>query len=377
MPRYPFDAATVAETVVQPPLADLAERAGRRVRRRRAAVSVTALGVAMFMTLTAVPLVRTWWNLPSHSPAAGAGPLVASAVLARKTVVTVRYNQCAVQFSITRNSGDTWSSYRGPVRWRTCGTPTTTSYELLGPDLYVAVVQGVRYLTRDAGENWEKQAEKIADVAVLPLGAIPRGDQAGQFVDPVTGAIYRIGPPLPLLGFWSIRRAPDGVLWGWAPHGAPEAVHPTAQAAVVRSDDGGRSWLPTARLPVLDNNPILVPASGREAYLLGSRAGRSLLYRTDDGGQSWTSNDAPWADVVVGTVTYGGYLLLCEWRTEDRDFVLWRSNDGGRTFQQGEAISVSGTPDFGELDGLLWVAGEGRTATSVDGNWTVARPRQG
>lgn len=375
MPRYPFDPATVAEAVTQPPLADLADRAGRRVRRRRAAVSAGAIGIAMVLTLTAVPLARTWWNLPSTATAA-AGALVESAVLGPKVVVTVRYNQCAVEFSVTRNSGDTWSSWRGPVRWRTCGAPTTTSYELLGSDLYVAVVQGVRYLSRDAGETWEQQAEKVNDVAELPPHLVPRGDEAGQFVNPVTGAIYRIGPPLPLLGFWSIRRTPDGTLWGWGPHGAPAAVHPTAQAKVVRSDDAGRTWLPTATLPVLDNNPILVPASGREAYLLGSRDGRSVLHRTEDGGRSWTATDVPWADVVVGTVTYGGYLLLCEWRAGDRDFVLWRSSDGGRTFQQGDIVSVSGTPDFGEVDGLLWVGGDGRTATSVDGRWTVAVPRR-
>ncbi|GIG90878.1 WD40/YVTN/BNR-like repeat-containing protein [Plantactinospora endophytica] len=379
MQTYPFDPAEVGQSVPQPPLADLAARAARRVRRRRALVSAAAVGMMALVALTAVPVVRgIGMTATATGDGAGGGYLTATAVLDGGTVVAVRYGECAAQFSVTTNDGRTWSPYRGPVGWRDdCGVPVSTSYRLFGPTVFVAEVRGVRYLTRDAGVSWQPAEEGVRPVDTLPPQVREARDGSAQMVDPTTGDLYQLSS-LPRAGDGGLpRRAPDGSVWLLGSGAAAPPGGATTVPRVARSENAGRSWVPTAALPAVVRNPLLVPAGPEQAYVLGECPSGAVVYRTDDGGTSWFATYVPWDATEVATVNAAGHLLVGSWEPDGR-FAVWVSRDGGRSFTKGETITVPDDPSVGQADGLIWVtSGAGWAATSTDGWWRTTEPRRG
>ncbi|MFC6018604.1 hypothetical protein ACFP2T_20635 [Plantactinospora solaniradicis] len=379
MQTYPFDSVEVAEVVVQPPLADLTERATRRVRRRRRVVSAAAVGVLVLATVAAVPVMRGlggWSAGPDQSGSAGSY-FTETVVLDSRTVVAVRYGECGAVFSVTRDAGREWSPYRGPVPWRECGRPVTTSYALLGPAVYVATVRGVRYRTVNFGATWEQQDENVYVVDDMPLHLRVAPGDDNRFVNPVTGGLYELAAASAPKGDWRIRRAPDGTLWAISSGPESGPVGASATPEVIRSEDFGRTWVRVPGVPEFATEPILVPAGPKHAYLLGECEGRTVVLRTEDGGESWFATDVAWSVSEVGTVTADGHLLIGAWEVYGR-FSAWLSRDGGRNFEKGGTVDAPGKPSIGEADGSVWVAsGEGWAATSDDGRWQVTSPRPG
>ncbi|MDG4790436.1 sialidase family protein [Micromonospora sp. WMMD1102] len=378
MQTYPFDVVEVARTVRQPPLTDLVGRAARRVRRRRALLSAAAVAMTALVAVTAVPVLRGV-NLTAVPAEDGtrAGVRTATAVLDRGTVVTVRYGECAAEFSVTTDGGRTWSPYRGPVPWRDCGAPTTTSYRLLGPRVFAAEVQGARYLTRDAGESWHREEERVRTGGSVPPQAREQGDVPGQLVDPDTGTLYQPDTLAgPADGAGLLRRASDGTLWALLPGSAPGGDGQPAVPKVARSDDSGRNWRWSAPFPASVARALLVAVGPEQAYVVGDCPDGAAVYRTDDGGEAWFATYVAWESAEAATVNSGGDLLVGGWE-EDGRFAAWVSRDGGRSFSRGEAITVPDGSAAGVADGRLWVAGgSGWAATSTDGRWRVTEPRR-
>ncbi|MGI5211615.1 hypothetical protein [Plantactinospora sp. CA-290183] len=372
MPTYPFDPRTVADAATQPPLADLALRAGRRARRRRLLGSALAVGGLALGAAVAVPVLGGQGR--DGVPAADAraeGTFFTSTVVADpRTVVAVKWSECAVAVSVSTDAGTTWTPYRGPVEWRDCGIPVSSSYQVLTPSLYVATVQWQRYLSRDAGVTWQRADDRRHAVEVLPAEAEPYGE-GRESVDRVTGDLYQLSSPdFPLPDVWALRATPDGTLW--AVGDRVTSAQQTQAPEVVRSADRGRTWEPAGQPPSTGGTPLLVAGDARRAYLLGP----GVVHRTRDGGVSWATAGAPWRVPLTATVNAAGALLICE-RRSDGGFTAWASRDGGRTFDRGETVSVPGAPTGGHTAGLLWVAGgDGSAALSTDGrSWQRTRPR--
>ncbi|MBF9134856.1 hypothetical protein I0C86_38925 [Plantactinospora sp. S1510] len=377
MQTYPFDSVEVAEVVVQPPLADLTERATRRVRHRRRIASVAAAGVLVLATVAVVPMVRGLGGLSGPTDQAGsAGSYrTETVVVDRRTVVAVRYGECGAVFSFTTDAGRNWSPYRGPVPWRECGRPVTTSYALLGPAVYVATMRGVRYRTVDFGATWQQHDEGVYSVDEMPKYLRRAPGDTNQFVNPVTGSLYKLAPTNTPVGNWRIRRAPDGTLWAVSSGADPDPAGASPVPEVIRSEDFGRTWIRVPGASELPEDPILVPAGPKHAYLLGECEGRTVVLRTEDGGESWFTTDVAWSVSEVGTITADGHLLIGAWDVDGR-FSTWLSRDGGRNFDKGDTVAAPGTASIGEADGSVWVAsGEGWAATSGDGRWQMTLPR--
>lgn len=366
MKTYPFDAGVVADAVMSPPLADLAARADRRTRRRRAVGSGLAAAALVAVALMA-PALRPDAEPPAGPATNEPGAFFTDTVAVdQRTVVSVRWSQCAVAVSVTTDAGATWTPYRGPTTWRACGIPTGTFYELLGPRRYAAEIEGVRYLSHDAGVTWQRRDARFTLVDTLPPGTEPRRRGAGgQGVDPTTGDLYQLRSA-PVNNLWDTRQAPDGSLWMVGTNSLNRSPFVDQAPVVVRSPDRGRSWQPTGPLPAIATDPILVPAGPQDAYLLARQDGRPTLYRTTDGGRNWTHSRPPWSSALAATIGTDGALIV--YGAGPTGPAAWAGRDHGRSFEPAARVPVANPRAGATIHGLIWVTGDdGSIHLTVDG----------
>jgi len=182
-----------------------------------------------------------------------------------------------------------------------------------------------------------------------------------------------------------IARLPDGELLLVAFHAPREGGVPEEYAFLYRSEDGGRNWSRRRRLEVLGREPYLSVTSDGTVFLSthllsrarGNREGytQSFLYRSTDGGDRWEGQRIGFQDLEgmegPGTVVTGrnvlelesGELVFAVGGKGGHEF-LWRSNDGGKTWDQSLACRFGGVdqsalpfPILGEA--FLWQAPNG------------------
>lgn len=182
-----------------------------------------------------------------------------------------------------------------------------------------------------------------------------------------------------------IARLPGGELLLVAFHAPRKGGVPEEYALLYRSGDGGRSWSRRRRLEVLGREPYLSVTSDGTVFLSthllprarGNREGytQSFLYRSTDGGDRWEGQRIGFRDLEgmekPGTVVTGrnvlelesGELVFAVAGKGGHEF-LWRSNDGGKTWDQSLACRFGGVdqsvlpfPILGEA--FLWQAPNG------------------
>ena len=194
-----------------------------------------------------------------------------------------------------------------------------------------------------------------------------------------------------------IARLPDGELLLVAFHAPRKGGVPEEYAFLYRSGDGGRSWSRRRRLEVLGREPYLSVTSDGTVFLSthllprarGNREGytQSFLYRSTDGGDRWEGQRIGFQDLEgmekPGTVVTGrnvlelesGELVFAVAGKGGHEF-LWRSNDGGKTWDQSLACRFGGVdqsalpfPILGEA--FLWAGPQRRPAGHLPDNSQV------
>ena len=160
-----------------------------------------------------------------------------------------------------------------------------------------------------------------------------------------------------------IARLPGGELLLVAFHAPRQGGVPEEYAFLYRSGDGGRTWSRRRRLEVLGREPYLsVTSDGTifvSTHLLpkarGNREGytQSFLYRSTDGGDHWEGQRIGFQDLKgmegPDTVVTGrnvleldsGALVFAVGGKGGHEF-LWRSNDGGETWDKSLACRFGG-----------------------------------
>ncbi len=148
---------------------------------------------------------------------------------------------------------------------------------------------------------------------------------------------------------------------------------PGGSRGVFRTEDGGRSWREVLAAPTdtagaldvaidaLDPRNVLAAMWDRDGDdLVGPGSG---LYLSNDGGDRWTEIELPGAPKKLGRigVTFAAsdprraYAIVSN-DTDGRAVGVWRSDDGGRTWERtaAEAESLSQSL-FGWWFGRVWV----------------------
>ena len=179
---------------------------------------------------------------------------------------------------------------------------------------------------------------------------VPTSPTAATILSTADGARTWKQSLVPCLGGWGeiLSRAFDSSLW-LACAGQPGAG--SQLKSVVRSLDGGKSWIPgtpcppdltsTTYPPCAESNGLsggylsdIVGLSSTTAFIDG---GRSFLQVTHDGGATWslTKPLVGNGDLSVGGLSFvdpeHGWVIVGE---SNSAATLWRTTDGGNSWQQ-------------------------------------------
>ncbi|MBF9134635.1 exo-alpha-sialidase [Plantactinospora sp. S1510] len=336
------------DSIDQPPLARIRDRAAARRRRRRAAGSG---GAALLCVAVAATLLLQPWTAdgtaPSPPPVADAPPggpvytaagitingLTGSAVTGIPgTISDVEFVDpdhgyllagcpagapCPVSLARTGDGGLTWQYSELP--WAAVGA------ELTGfPDGNLMITSGAdTYVSLDQGRNWQ------------PVGA---GSGAGR-VPATAGDLLRAGP---------------GGRCGLA----VEVWRPALPRAGAAATD-----------PDLDVCWVAPAATADGAWWVGgTRDGNAAVAVTRDRGTHWRTVELPGTGVPAGPVevtSLGSQAYATVLDADRRVLALFHSGDGGQSFSRtrsgGPAApqGLSGEP-VPLLDGRLLVAGTDR-----------------
>lgn len=227
------------------------------------------------------------------------------------------------------NSRVAWAVGREGLLFRTTDGGTSWQYKQTGGYDWVAIEafsetlayiltwNGTVYRTTDGGVTWiQIQALRSGN------GDIAAFDESRFCVVGECGALYRLsnqGQTVEMLNtnVFSVTdiSAVDATT-AWA----------CGNDVVLRTTDGGDTWMPIKREQRLENPMISVPDKSR-AWILGSN---ELLLRTTDGGSTWSEKEL---NNVVGECTFFGALdEMTAWVAYDSGILL-KTSDGGETWE--------------------------------------------
>jgi BNR/Asp-box repeat protein len=427
MPEFhdQYDTAAVSDRISQPPFAELVHRGRRRAHRTR---TIRLAGVAVVAALAATPLLtlpsQDGPGTPAASPPGLEPGLWFVTFLDVDHGIATNWDQptCTFSLFVTDDGGSTWSEPRAlpgfPGRERIeaeryCLIPDVTQ---VAPDTLVVPVDSrieheyvsmsmdppaSSYVSRDAGRTWQEYELETRTADTVPDGVIPSTHcetrfQPGEYEPPeggwCTGApqlswydsqtghlmVLRNNPQVELL--YTPEIGVDGSIWVG---GHDAGGHPHISV----SEDRGRTWRDVSPPPAQDVDAGAAISAAVSAWdsdtayfhpmtEIGGSTTPSEFYRTTDGGETWQPLPAAqqFEDIAGVGVARDGTLVVSDLRDpeSDTDGVVYRSGDGGETFELVDPLGllpmqVSGgyygdTYDFTEQhviravseDGLTW-----------------------
>lgn len=216
----------------------------------------------------------------------------------------------------------------GGATWQRVADGMALAFATAGGDIYAGTESGA-LRSGDGGATWEPlPAPPLHDLRRL-LVARESLVVAGIHSPPVrlAGAEWQAleSCPLPLTG---MAAGPDGALLASSP------------AGLARSEDGGRSW----RTVVPGAQGCVARITLREdgAGWAGSADGARLL-RTSDGGRTWIPIPSPFGVLPLAALQAlpaagpddAPLLLAATYDPRRQAALLWRSADGGATWERG------------------------------------------
>lgn len=116
--------------------------------------------------------------------------------------------------------------------------------------------------------------------------------------------------------------------------GTPEVLYASSgRSGVLRSVDGGASWARTSMVPGSRGTMALaVDPSAQQTVYAGTEEG---LFKTTDGGRTWNTLTIPARNVTALAVSPSDPNVLLTIAVENRRGLVFRSEDGGRSWGAG------------------------------------------
>jgi hypothetical protein len=155
------------------------------------------------------------------------------------------------------------------------------------------------------------------------------------------------------------------------------------QNLLFRSKDGGRSWSKPEALGLLGREPYLTVLKDGTVFLTGHLLAQDVrnqqgythgyLHRSTDGGKSWESTRIESEGIKPKAANHssrnvvqqadGTLLLGVDYEGGDGPYRMWRSTDGGQTWDKTpkcEPVNFKSQYGFFGGETWLWLAGSGR-----------------
>lgn len=267
---------------------------------------------------------------------------------------------------ISEDSANSWQQMSVPVR-----VTLTASYfinEQLG---WVVGHDGVVLHTSDGGKHWRKQLDgALANQLMLRHTQLllAQGEATMQAAGPeqldaleehLEDLIVAVedaesfiaeGASRPFLDVW-FRNKNEGFIVG-------------AFGLILRTTDGGESWLPWTEQ--IDNPDILhlnAIRSVGECLYIAAEAG--FLFRSDDNGKSWTTLDSPYDGTFFGLVGVGEHALIA-YGLRGNAFISYDQGNNWASINTGINASLFGATRLD--DGSVVLVGDGGFSLQVNAN---------
>lgn len=234
----------------------------------------------------------------------------------------------------TTNGGSSWR-----LVWDTAGCATYCSERgdseaplALAPEaaaIFRAAPGGVARST-DGGRRFVAGGRLCAAAACLPrLDALSASQvyaatTQGVFASLNGGASWQrlwpeAGPgPLAAVSFVSAR--------------VGFAVPEIASDWIVRTEDGGRTWRPWARVPGAAAVSLIDFVAPTQGYVYGTRGGTGILWATRNGGRSFTVVSLPRVQAGTAQLASLAFRDMASGLAVDVFGDAWRTSDGGHTW---------------------------------------------
>lgn len=354
--------ADLLETIDQPPLARIRDRA-REMRRRRTAGTAAGL---LTVAVAAALVIRPWAGAPPPTaPVAESPPggpvygssgititgLTGNAVLRLPgTISDVEFVDadtgyllstcaepapCPTRLARTKDGGRTWQTKDLPAALNTRDGVDLVAFA----DGRLATAGAVGYGSSDGGYSWQPALAGTGPSAVAHPDDLLRlrtaAGRCGGTVEVWRSGLLRIAPvatqPAIRVCWVSPIRATDGAWWVGGTTGD--------RAALASTVDGGRTWRTVGLdVPARDVTSVEVASLGSHAYavVLGRDRSIAALFHSADGGRSFTRTRygppaAPQGLAGAMVPLLDGRLLMV-----GTDHRWYLSADDGATFTRAE-----------------------------------------
>lgn len=302
------------------------------------------------------------------------------------TVSGLQLNAFSPSLRMFGAAGWAWNGYAGSVHrtvdggstWVAVTLPPTLNYStsihpLDGSTLWASGDGGVA-LTTDGGEHWtwlqaRQEAnsmfasptfERAGSAYLLRYGSrVYRStDQGATWSRVLGGTASEEGSDLRSIAFTDASN-------GWAAGD---------EGSLLRTTDGGRHWTPVDfTLDGFGSAGALQFVDAANGWLL---TGNHVLARTVDGGAHWSAPGGAAQPAAVRSFQFidlqRGWALG-ELSATDSRTAVWRTSDGGASWQAAALPGTFGAIAFADATTGVAVSGSGRAARSVDGGqtWTT------